>query len=102
MDMTKKLLKLIKENPNSPIIPMIDGDVARDVKMWEQGVIENMEVRHYVEGISQLWFEDDPMEELLKDVGFYIGEEKGKVSTEEIEEFCSEMTWKCGIFVYIC
>ncbi len=96
-----KLLGLMLEHPDYPLIPMVDGDGDCEPGMWMQGTITQIEEEFFVEGNTQRWFFDDPEEAVLEDLGYGIGLNPGEVTPEEAETLFYNLDWKKGIFLYI-
>lgn len=80
-DNVKKLLELIKENPDVPIVPMVDSEVVADdsYNNW-LGHWGHAEVSAYLLGQERVWFKFDDPEDVLSDV---LGYEAWEAMTEE-------------------
>ena len=108
MNKTEQLLKLIKENPSLPVVPMVHQDVvADDSYAWWMGEWQSSAVTEYYLGNECLHFKDDDEEDVLKDmVGckFYCtpdGRDITEISDEEWNELYASIPWTKCIVVYI-
>lgn len=65
----EQLLSLIKENPDLPIVPMVDGDVVGDdsYQNW-LGAWGKSEVTEYYLGNDKVHFKSDDEEDVLCDM----------------------------------
>ena len=105
---TEQLLKLIKENPDLPVIPMVDYEVcADDCCTWWLGRWGRSEVTEYYLGRERIHFKDDDEESVLGDmVGceYYRtpdGRDITEISDEEWDALYKEIPWVKAIVVYI-
>jgi hypothetical protein len=109
MSKIEELLKLIKENPDLPIIPMVGSEVvAEDSSSYWVGSWGRCELTEYYIGRERVHFkDDDDAEDVLTDmVGCEYGETKdGKdiwdLSDKEWEELVASLPWVKAIVVYI-
>jgi len=108
MSKIEELLKLIKENPDLPIIPMVGSEVvAEDSSSYWIGSWGRCELTEYYIGRECVHFKDDDAEDILTDmVGCEYGETKdGKdlwdLSDKEWEELVASLPWVKAIVVYI-
>lgn len=65
---TEELLRLIKENPDLPIVPMVDHEVCGDGYAWWLGNWGRSEVTEYYIGEKKIHFKDDDEEDVLADM----------------------------------
>ena len=105
---TKELLKLIKENPGLPVIPMVDGEVVGDdsYQYW-LGRWGRAEVTEYYIGREQVHLKDDDEENVLADMEgckYYCtkdGRDITDLSDEEWNELYASIPWIKAVVVYI-
>ena len=104
---TEKLLKLIKENPDLPVVPMVDGEVCGDDSGWWLGRWGSAYIDEYYVGKTRIHFKDDDEESTLADmVGCKYYETKDgrditTLSDEEWKELFESLEWIKAIVVYI-
>ena len=105
--MTNELIKLIQENPDLPIIPMVDAEVVADDCGYWMGKWGRCEVTEYYLGREKVHFRDDDEEDVLNDlVGCkYSHDPQGRdiydLSDEEWNELYQSVPWTKCIVVYI-
>ena len=104
----ENLLKLIKENPNLPIVPLVDSEiVADDCYTWWLGGWGNAEIKAYYQGREHIHFDDDDEENVLNDlVGCrYSHDPEGRdiydLSDEEWDALYKTVPWVKAIMVHI-
>lgn len=98
----KELLKLMQENPDLPVVPLVDSDVVADGdhSNWLAGW-GNACVGHYLSGEDRYYIkEDDDPQDILEEVMGYdaycaLPEDEG------LDALCDALPWKKVIFVYI-
>ena len=105
--MKPKIIKLIEENPDLPIVPMVDSEVvAEDCGYW-LGKWGRCEVTEYYEGRERIHFKDDDEEDVLNDlVGCeYSHDPQGRdiydLSDDEWDKLYKSIPWVKCIVVYI-
>ena len=105
--MKPEIIKLIEENPDLPIVPMVDSEVvADDFGYWlgEWGICE---VTEYYNGREHIHFRDDDEEDVLNDmVGCkYSHDPQGRdiydLTDEEWDALYKSIPWTKCIVVYI-
>lgn len=107
MTNTECLLKLIKENPDLPVIPAVDAEVVGDDSHWWIGSWGRSKVTEYYQGRELLHFKTDDEEEALVDmVGCKYAETKDgrdvyDLSDEEWKELYDSLPWVEAIVVCI-
>ena len=108
MNNTEKLLQLIKENPDLPVIPMVNEEVvADDCYSWWMGHWGDSEVTEYYIGKEHVHFKSDDEEDALCDMpgcGYYQtpdGREILDLSDEEWTALYNSLEWIKAIVVYI-
>lgn len=107
MSNIEKLLELVKENPDLPIIPMVDAEVVADDCGYWMGKWGDCKIKEYYEGEEKIHFKDDDEENVLNDmVGCeYSYDEQGRdiyeLSDEEWDKLYKSIIWKKCIVVYI-
>jgi hypothetical protein len=89
---SKELIKLIQENPELPIVPMVDYEVVGDdchcwIGSWGKAIIEE-----YWCGDERAYFKADDFDSLVEEIidNRYEEEWKGKTD-EEMERLAEEM-----------
>ena len=105
---TKELLKLIKENPDLPVIPMVDSEcVADDYSAYWLGSWGRAEVTEYYMGQERVHLKGDDEEDVLADMEgckYYCtkdGRDITDLSDEEWSELYASIPWIKAIVVYI-
>jgi hypothetical protein len=102
-----KLIKLIEENPDLPIVPMVDSEVVADDGGYWLGKWGRCEVTEYYQGREYIHFRDDDEEDVLKDmVGCkYYCDQQGRditvLTDEEWNVLYESIPWVKCIVVYI-
>lgn len=107
MTKTEEFLELVKQNPELPIVPMVDYEVvADDYGNW-LGCWGQSEVTEYYCGRERVHFKDDDIEDVLNDLdgcqyGHTIdGRDIYELSDEEWDKLYEEVPWIKCIVVYI-
>lgn len=98
-----EIIRLIEENPELPIVPMVDTEVVGDDSYgWWLGKWGNAEITEYYLGREGIHFRDDDEEDVLNDlVGCkYSCDPQGRdiydLSDEEWDELYQSVPWtKC-------
>lgn len=102
-------LKLIKENPQLPVIPVVSGDVIDDKEnnqigysdRW-MGNLGDAEIVMYIKGETRInIYGDCNFEKTLIDCKKFTESECKKLSAEQLEEEYSKLPWQEAIFVNI-
>ena len=108
MTNTEELLKLIKENPDLPVVPMVDYEVCGDdCCTWWMGHWGKSEVTEYYLGEERVHFKDDDEEDVLADMAgchHYCtkdGRDITDLSDEEWKALYESVPWVKCIVVYI-
>ena len=105
--MTNELIKLIQENPELPIVPMVDSDVVCDDGGYWMGAWGRCEVTEYYLGRERVHFRDDDEEDVLNDLAGcrYSHDLQGRdiydLSDEEWDKLYQSVPWEKCIVVYI-
>lgn len=99
----EQLLKLIQENPDLEIMPMVDYEVAcSDEYRWWTGSWGEASIDEYWKKDERIYFRSDDEEELIDDV---ICELNNDLTGEEAEEKAKEIVkgydWTKAIIVRI-
>ena len=99
-----ELLKLIQENPDLPVIPMVDGEAVCDdsgywVAAWGKAVVEEY-ISSPRRGDMLFESDDDVFDTLEK---WLSAEEFEKLPETESEcrQYFDKLPWKKAILVYI-
>lgn len=53
----KKLIELIQQNPDLPVVPMVDSEVCDDIYGWYMGTITTAKVGEYAH-YGDRWYDD--------------------------------------------
>lgn len=107
MSKAEKLLSLIKENPDLPIVPMVDSEVVADDGGYWLGKWGHCEVTEYYNGREYIHFRNDDDEDVLCDmVGCKYGCDKNgndiyDLSEAEWDALYASIEWAKCIVVYI-
>lgn len=108
MSRIEELLKLVQENPDLPIIPIVDAEeVSDDIYNYWIGGWGHSKVTEYYVGEEEIHFRDDDEEEVLSDmVGCKCyctpdGSDITDISEKEWDELYRSIPWKKAIVVYI-
>ena len=108
MNNSEKFLRLVKQNPDLPIVPMVEEDVVADnCSSWWRGYWGTCEINEYYVGRERVHFKDDDEENVLNDmVGCKYSETKDgrdiyDLSDEEWKELFNSLDWVKAIVVYI-
>lgn len=106
--MINELIKLIKENPDLPIVPMVDSEVvADDSYSWWLGKWGRCEVTRYYLGRERVHFPDDDEEDVLNDLDGcrYSHDQQGRdiydLTDEEWNRLYQSVPWVDCIVVHI-
>ena len=108
MTRIEQLLQIIKDNPDLPVVPMVEGEVVGDdsYNYW-LGHWGRSEVTEYYLGREKLHFKDDDEEDVLNDLeGCKYGcdpqdRDICDLSDEEWNELYKSVPWIKCIAVYI-
>ena len=105
--MKPEIVKLIEENPDLPVVPMVDSDVVADDYGYWMGKWGKCHVTEYYIGRERVHFKDDDEEDVLNDlVGCRCGyDQDGRdiydLSDEEWNKVYASVPWIKAIVVYI-
>lgn len=96
----QKLLELIKEHPDLPIVPMVDSEVvADDYCSYWMGHWGHCQVSEYLLGEERIWFKDADPEDVISDVKGYEFWEN--LPDEKVDAEFDALGWIKCIAVYI-
>ena len=97
----EELFRLMKENPDLPVVPMVDSEiVADDCCSYWMGSWGRCEVTEYVSGNERVFFKDDDEDAVLD--GFEEYRFKWEDwPDEKITETFNSLPWVKCIVVYI-
>ena len=104
---TQELLRLIKENPNLPVVPMVEGEVCGDDSSLWLGSWGDSELNEYYVGRERVHFKGDDVEDVLYDMEGCrygcdkIGRDLDTLSDEEWGHLYAAIPWVRCIVVYI-
>ncbi len=104
---TEELLRLIKENPDLPIVPMVDCEVVADDFGYWLGKWGYAKLTEYYNGREYIHFRDDDEEDVLNDmVGCKYSYDKDgrdiyELSDAEWKTLYESLPWEKCIAVYI-
>lgn len=105
--MKLEIIKLIEENPELPVVPMVDSEVVADDGGYWLGKWGRCEITEYYAGREYIHFRDDDEENVLNDlVGCKYGHDsQGRdiydLSDKEWETMVDALPWVKCIVVYI-
>lgn len=105
--MKPEIIKLIEENPELPVVPMVDSDVVADDCGYWLGKWGRCEVTEYYAGREYIHFRDDDEENVLNDlVGCKYGcDSQGRdiynLTDAEWDALYKSIPWIKCIAVYI-
>lgn len=104
----EQLLQLIKDNPDLPVVPMVDGEVVGDdSSQYWLGHWGRAEVTEYYCGRERVHFIDDDEEDVLNDLEGckYSCDSQGRdiydLSDEEWKALYESVPWVKCIMIYI-
>lgn len=97
-----ELFKLMQENPDLPIVPMVDGEIAEDDGGWWLGAWGTAHVDGYLIARKQVIFKSDDdvfdtLERFMSDAEFEALPE----AENECRPYYDSLPWKKAIIVYI-
>ena len=108
MTKVEEFLKLVQENPELPIIPLVNEEVvADDCSSWWLGEWGHSKIIEYYKGKERIHFKDDDEEAVLCDMVDckYSETKDGRdiydLSDEEWTELFNSLDWIKAIAVYI-
>ncbi|MGF7045747.1 hypothetical protein J2T13_000207 [Paenibacillus sp. DS2015] len=100
-----ELLKLIQENPDLPIVPMVDGDLGGDDFGYYMGKWGKAEIDEVYHEDERIYFRSDDEEELEEKIYFRLESENpawsDSYSEEKAKEAMAEIEWEKVITVNI-
>jgi len=100
----KELLRLVQENPDLPIVPMVDAEIVCDDCGYWMGSWGHAEIDEYYIN-DQVYFKSDDFDELVEDWADTNYDEFPGKSGYEIEQIAKEYVgnykWVKAIVVYI-
>ena len=96
------LLTLIKENPELPILPMVDSEVVCDDSYaWWLGEWGKAEILHYYIGRERVHIKEfDDEEDVLNDLNYFCGDIY-VLSDDEWNKLYKSIPWTKAIMVKI-
>lgn len=105
--MKPEIIKLIEENPDLPIVPMVNSEVVADDGGYWKGKWGRCEVTEYYNGREYIHFKDDDEEDVLNDLvgckyGYDpLGRDIYDLSDDEWDKLYKSVPWVKCIVVYI-
>ena len=105
--MKPEIIKLIEENPDLPVVPMVDSEVVADDGGYWLGEWGRCEVTEYYNGREYIHFRDDDEEDVLNDMAGckYGHDPQGRdiynLTAEEWDALYKSIPWTKCIVVYI-
>lgn len=104
----EQLLQLIKDNPDLPVVPVVDSEVVEDDydRYWF-GKWGQSEVTEYYSGRKHTYFKDDDIEDILRDLDGCKcccdpqGRDIYNLSDDEWKRLYESLPWVKCIAVYI-
>ena len=106
-EISKDLLQLIKDNPDLPIVPMVDAEVAGDDSGYYMGSLGEVKVDEYV--ISSYYYYDDRVifksdDDVFDALERYMSAEEFEALPDDEEDcrpYYDKLPWTKAIIVYI-
>lgn len=98
-----ELFRLMRENPDLPVVPMVNGEIARDEDYWYWlGAWGNAKIDEYIIAGTHVYFKSDDdifaaLEDCLTDEEFEALPETEK----ECRPYYNALPWTKAIIVYI-
>lgn len=105
--MKPEIIKLIEENPELPVVPMVDSEVVADDGGYWLGKWGRCKVTEYYAGREYIHFRDDDEEDVLNDLvgckyGYDLqGRDIYDLSGKEWKTMVDALPWVKCIVVYI-
>ena len=105
--MKPEIIKLIEENPDLPVVPMVDSEVVADDGGYWLGKWGRCEVTEYYNGREYIHFRDDDEEDVLNDMAGCkyshdpLGRDIYDLTDEEWDALYKSIPWTKCIVVYI-
>lgn len=102
MSKPNELIKLMQDNPELPIVPMVDGEIAEDACGYWMGAWGQAEVDEYVVISEKVLFKSD--DDVFDVLERYFSEEEFERLPEEESEcrpYYEALPWKKAIIVFI-
>ena len=105
--MKPEIIKLIEENPDLPVVPMVDSEVVADDGGYWLGKWGRCEVTEYYNGREYIHFRDDDDEDVLNDMAGCkyshdpLGRDIYDLTDEEWDALYKSIPWTKCIVVYI-
>ena len=104
----EQLLQLIRDNPDLPVVPMVDSEIVADdcYQTWI-GKWGRSKVTDYYSGREYIHFKDDDIENVLRDLDGckYCCDSQGRdiydLSDDEWKRLYESLPWVRCIAVYI-
>lgn len=104
MNNGKELLKLVQENPDLPIVPMVDGEVCCDDGMYWQGSFGRAKVNEWV-CVDEHFYTRDDQDEIEILFSNTLCDNYPDMPDDEffkmIHKMIDDLPWKKAIIVYI-
>ena len=100
----EELLRLIRENPDLPVVPMVDGDIPGDCGGYWLGAWGRAEVDEYLisEIAERVFFKSD--DDVLDVLERHLSDEEFEAlpeSEEECRPYYDKLPWIKAIIVFI-
>lgn len=96
----EKLFQLIKENPELPIIPMVDSEIVADIGYsWWMGSWGDAEVDKYICTDERIYLKSQEDVDIVEN--FVPYEDYMDMSDEELEDYFENLPWIEAIMVCI-
>lgn len=96
----EKLLQLIRENPDLPIVPMVDSEVvADDFCAYWMGSWGSARIDQFLDTGERIFFSDDDPEDVLTEIKGW--DWYSEATDEDIDAEFKALPWERAIVVYI-
>lgn len=101
LEFFNELYKIVQENPNIPIIPLVNAEVvAEDYPTWWEGYWHEVSIEYFLDGTEVTWFKSIADEyDVVADI---CGEDVAdNITEEEMHDLFENQPWKKYIVVWI-
>ena len=100
----EELFRLMKENPDMPVVPMVDAGIVADNDGYWMGSWGSSQIQDFLIGEEQVYFrnDDDPHEIEKVLCNEMLSEDDVEAMTDEkVHQAYKDMPWIKAIVVYI-
>lgn len=100
----EELFRLMRENPNLPVVPMVDGEIPGDNSGYWLGEWSHAHIDEYLLTNNHEWVDFKRDDDVFGVLERHLSDEEFERLPETVEEcrpFYDKLPWKKGIVVYI-